>query len=255
MNDIILNSWRSKDTFLFAFMDFHYYWNFIDIEKELKRDIKEELGIVKSGVNELFGKEVTEETTKLLVANDQSFQNSNIYFDSYQLVNNSTETSIKVGYLTQLSYYDELQKNFLVFKLDSLQGDKATSYSLRGKQNDKEFFNKNINIVYDGTFDLDNVHRDFKYAPYQNRINYSEIEKVKVIINMKTPNFNLRRFQKIYALFSNNSEQVTRPLLNPRLTGEWLITDIIYSFVGGQFRQKVELSHRELKKADNEETT
>jgi membrane-associated PAP2 superfamily phosphatase len=73
-----------------------------------------------------------------------------------------------------------------------------------------------------------------------------------VILDMKTPNYNLKKFQKIFVVFSNQITNVNRTLLNPRLTGDWLITNITYSLVGRKFRQKVELSSRVLKKSPDE---
>jgi len=252
MNNVISNAWISKETFLYAYMDYHYYWNFIDIEKELKRDIKEESGIDSTGLQELAKIDEKETVGKLYLTNDKTFVDSPNYFEKYEFVNNSTDVSLTRGYLTKLNYYDELKKSFLVFEVDALQSSQDEAFLLRGKQNDSDFFKRNIDRIYVGKFDLDNVHKDFKYAPIQNSINYDETEKIKVILDMKTPNYNLKKFQKIFVVFSNQIANVNRTLLNPRLTGDWLVTNITYSLVGRKFRQKVELSSRVLKKSPDE---
>jgi len=251
MNEVISTAWISKETFVFAFLDFHYIWNFIDVEKEISRDIKEQTGIISTGIQELA--KVTEKETagKLFLTNDSSFVNSGFFFESYKLINSSTEVSLTRGYLTVLKYYDELNKSFLIFDVDAIQSS-IDAYLLRAKENDTEFFTINIDSNYVGKFDLDNVHKDFKYAPTQNSINYDEIEKIKVVLDMKTPNYNLKRFQKIFVMFSNQAANLTKNLINTRLTGDWLITDITYTLSGGRFIQKVELSHRELKKSSDE---
>jgi len=252
LNTVLQNVYKSDETFLYAYMDFMYAFNYVDIEKELKRDIKEELGVSNTGIQELTKVKDSEATSRLMLTNDANFIETNIYFEKYEIINNSTSISLKKGYLTKLKYYDELSKNFLVFNVDSLMSDLSTSIPLKGKVKDENFWKQNINLVYEGKFDIDNVHKNFKYAPIQNQINYAEMDKIKMILTMKTPNYNLYRFQKIFVYLSNQVNSMSSPLVNPRLTGEWLISDISYVSVGSSYRQKIEVTRRDLQLSKEE---
>jgi len=252
LNTVLQNVYKSDETFLYAYMDFMYAFNYVDIEKELKRDIKEELGVSNTGIQELTKVKDSEATSRLMLTNDANFIETNIYFEKYEIINNSTSISLKKGYLTKLKYYDELSKNFLVFDVDSLMSDLSTSIPLKGKVKDENFWKQNINLVYEGKFDIDNVHKNFKYAPIQNQINYAEMDKIKMILTMKTPNYNLYRFQKIFVYLSNQVNSMSSPLVNPRLTGEWLISDISYVSVGSSYRQKIEVTRRDLQLSKEE---
>jgi hypothetical protein len=130
--------------------------------------------------------------------------------------------------------------------------DLTTSIPLKGKVKDENFFKENINLVYEGKFDVDNVHKNFKYAPIQNEINYAEIDKIKMILTMKTPNYNLYRFQKVYIYLSNQTNTLTKAVVNGRYSGEWLISDITYTIVGSSYRQKIEVTRRDLQLEDSE---
>ena len=46
--------------------------------------------------------------------------------------------------------------------------DLSSSIPLKGKVKDENFWKENINLVYEGKFDTDNVHKNFKYAPHGN---------------------------------------------------------------------------------------
>jgi hypothetical protein len=78
------------------------------------------------------------------------------------------------------------------------------------------------------------------------------MDKIKMILTMKTPNYNLYRFQKIFVYLSNQVNSMSSPLVNPRLTGEWLISDITYMSVGSSYRQKIEVTRRDLQLSKEE---
>jgi hypothetical protein len=108
------------------------------------------------------------------------------------------------------------------------------------------------------------------YAYEQNLKNIEYLQKVKMVVNLKVINFNLYRFQKIKVKFyklheldanektvnftqqdidnpSFVSKDYDADKINNRLTGEWLITAINYTFnkIGG-FSQEVTMVKREL---------
>ncbi|NBP57354.1 hypothetical protein EBU71_12635, partial [bacterium] len=117
---------------------------------------------------------------------------------------------------------------------------------------DENFIKENINLKYNGKLDEENMHKNFHYSFVQNERNIQDLQKIGLEIEMSTPNFNIYRFQKIFIFISN---QISTPSVshgNSRLSGEWFITDIIYTFDSKRFVQKIKLIKRELELSPEE---
>ena len=246
INGVTKHTYKSDETYLIQYIDFYYNLNYVDVEKEMKRDITKELGIANLGIEEAVKTMDKDTLARNFLSNDYSVKQTNFYFEKFTVINNATRISLTKGYLTKLKFYDELQKNFLVFDIDALTSPADEKILLRGAPQDETFFKENINLVYSGRLDMDNVHKNYYYAVVQNKINYMELSKIGVILELPTPNYNLYKFQKIFLILSNQKSSPSRPLMNTRLTGQWLISDIAFTFIGGKFRQRVELSKRDL---------
>lgn len=252
MNTVIDSSYLSDQTFLLYYIDYYYNINFVDIEKELGRNIKEELGVANTGIEEISKIDDKEKVSKLYLTNDFSMNNSNIYFSNYRVINNSTKISIQEGYLSKVKFYDELSKDFLIFDIDSITSKGDKSIILKGAPQDESFFNENTQIIYAGKMDTDNMHSNYQYSSIQNNRNISELQKVCIEVEMGNPNYNIYKFQKIFVFISNQASTPSAPHINNRLTGEWLVIDIKFVFDGRKFTQVIRLIKRELELSPEE---
>ena len=252
IESIVETSYKSDQSFLYFYIDYYYNLNYIDIEKELSRNIKEDLGIGNIGIEDALKTSNPEIVSKLFLTNDLSMAESNIFFESYKVLNNSTATSIKEGYKTKMKYYDEKAKSFLIFDVGSITDTDQKSIILKGAPNDESFYNDNTQYLYTGRIDTDNTHQNYHYSYVQNTRNLVDLQKVGLEIVMKTPNFNIYRFQKVFLFLSNQISTPSAPQINNRLTGEWLIVDISYNYDGKSFRQVVKLLKRELELSPEE---
>lgn len=246
IDSIVDNSYKSDDTFLLYYIDFYYNLNYVDLEKELNRDIKQELGVDNIGIEDVANIKDQERVSRLFLTNDYSRKNTNGFFESYKIINNSTSISIDEGYSSKVKFYDELTKDFLVFDVDSITSKGDKSIILKGSPQDEKFFNENINLIYTGKLDGDNMHKNYHYSHVQNNRNIVELQKIGIEIEMFTPNYTIYKFQKIFVFLSNQASTPSTPHVNNRLTGEWFIIDIKYRFDGDKFRQIVKLIRREL---------
>lgn len=252
MNECIKYTYKSDETFLTQYIDFYYHLNYVDLEKEMKRDIEKELGVANTGMEDAMKSLSPEVVQKNFLTNDFASKNSNYYFDKFTIVNNATKTALQKGYLTKIKFYDELQKSFLQFDVDALTGEADKKILLRGAPQDETFFKENVNFVYRGKIDTDNMHKNFYYAETQNKINFSEIQKLGLSIELPTPNYNFYKFQKVYVVVSNQSANIGRTEFNSRLSGQWMIVDISFSFNSQKLRQKIELVKRDLELSPDE---
>ena len=246
IDSIVETSYKSDETYLLSYIDYHYNLTYVDLEKELSRDIKEELGVANIGLEEISKIDDKEKVSRLYLTNDGSMQNTNSFFTDYKVINNSTSVSLREGYLTRVKFYDELKRDFLVFDVDSITSRGDKSIIMKGAPQDESFFNENVNLIYTGKLDVDNMHKNYHYSYIQNRRNVSELQKVAIEVSMKSPNYNLYKFQKIFVSISNQAPTPSQPQINARLTGEWSIIDISYTFDGNKYRQIIKLIKREM---------
>ena len=250
INSILETSYKSDESFLLGYIDYYYHFNYVDIEKELNRNLKEELGISSFGLEEAAQIKDKEKLASLFLTNDRTRENSNTYISNYRIINNSTNISILEGYLTKVKYYDDINKDLLVFDVDSItsQGDKII---LKGAPQNEDFFRNNINLKYVGKLDIDNTHRNYNYSYIQNIRNITDLQKISLAIELSTPNFNLYRFQKVQVMITNTPTPSQKGV-NNRLSGEWFIVDIKFEMSRGRFYQKIQLVKRDLELSPEE---
>lgn len=276
IQDVINYSYISDESFMYAYVDFYYNLNYVDIETALNEDISEQSGIFFSA-NLFKNSNDAEPSSKLILTDHPDKSNTNMFINKYNLLNSSTRVNLNIGYRSIISYYDKNGSIFYKVLLDTIStpGNKGENVILKGQIGEiSDLVENSVDIINLGKIDTDNVHANFPYAYQQNKKNLSYLQKVKIKVVLSLMNFNLYRFQKIELKFYKTDEmhdddqsiEVTEKSIsenagkdfdekriNKRLSGEWLITAINYTFnkVGG-FSQEVTLVKRELGFNDND---
>jgi len=238
IKEIVDNAYSSDSAFLWAFVDLYYYLNYIDIEVAIEEDIASQQTIVNSPITVEPGNEEKTAQGPLILTNDISMKDHNTFFESFEILNQSTKNSLRHGYKKRIYYYDRSGNwdkkagSFNIFDIDSIStpGAENRSLILKGKPEDMAFYKSNIKNEYIGKLDKDNMYVDYPYASTQNEQNVIDLQKVVVEMTLPTPNFHLYRYQKVQLVFSNQSTGPTTSQINQRLSGHWLITGISYKF-------------------------
>ena len=265
IQDIVNCSYKSDNSFMLSYVDFYYNLNYVDIETALNEDITDMTGI-KYDAN--FTKVKEEDSVKLVLTDHPDKINSNLYIDKYNLINNTTKINLDIGYNKYITYYDKnenIEYEYVIESISSPSNDVVT----KGRIGElSEVYKHSMDSSFLGNLDSDNVHSNYLYAKVQNEQNLDFLQKIRMKVSLGSANFNLYRFQKIevrlYKLKELDSEEVLVNVdkdtiqkgatadwderkLNQRLSGEWLITAINYTFnkIGG-FVQDVTLVRREL---------
>lgn len=253
MEQVLESSYKSDTAFLTCYIDYYYNFNVIDVAKELERNIDEQLGVADISVSNLFDtSEDAEKLTNLIISNDESIRESNLYFEDYRILNNSMSVSLQAGYKNIVKYYDNVQKELLVFNIDSITSQDKRTIILKGAPQDDEFFNMNTNTYYLGKLEKDNAHKNYNFSWIQNEKNLFDLEKMGLEVTMRTPNFTIYKFQKIKVLLSNQTSTPSADLVNGRLSGDWLVIDIKFVYVDNAFKQTIRLIKRELELTEEE---
>lgn len=252
MEDIVKHSYISDESFMAGYIDFYYCFNYVDIEKEMKRDINNDVGIDTGGIDQPSEKDV-DKIKRLILTTEKGQQSSNMIFEKKAERNESTKISIEQGYRTRTKFYDTVKKMFLVFDVDSTTSDGSKSHILKGGSNDKEAFDNNYVTKYNGKIDTDNVHKNHNYAVTQNRINLDNMMKNQMDISLPNPNFNLYRFQKIQVFVVKEAATVSSDeSIQWRYSGEWMIASIKFTFLNGKLTQDITLARKEMGKNPKE---
>ena len=253
ISDVVKHSYISDESFTLAYIDFYYCLNYVDVEKEWLRDIKKDLGISSGGVPLLAKKAEEDNLIPLVLTNEKSEHSANTYFQNYTVQNNSTNKSITNGQFTISKYYDTASKSFLIFNVDSLTTPDDTKLVLKGKPTDSTEIQTNYTTIFGGRVDLSNVHKNYLYAEVLNKRNLSDLSKISVTLELPQCNYNLYKFQKIRILFVNEAPTIVEEdLTQKRISGEWMIVDIKFSWSKGQLTQTVQAVRKELEKLPEE---
>ena len=252
IEDIITHSYISETSFMAGYIDYYYCFNYVDIEKEMKRDISKDMGVDTGFIDGPDKKEI-DKISRLVLISDAGMQSSNNFFLKTAERNESTKISMEQGYKTKTKYYDKVKKMFLVFDVDSTTTDGSKNHILKGKEGDKEAFDNNYITKYNGKIDTDNTHVNYNYAITQNKINLDNMMKNQMDIVLPNPNFNLYRFQKIQVVLVNQKPTISNPeTVQWRYSGEWLIAKLGFSFKNGQLTQDITLVRKEMGKNPEE---
>ena len=251
MEDVIKHSYISEESFMAGYIDYYYCFNYVDIEKEMKRDITKDVGIDTGGVSD--NRKDSDKISYLILTSEKGQQSSSNYFVKKGERSESTKISMEQGYRTRTKFYDTVKKMFLVFDVDSTTSDGAKSHILKGNENDKEAFDNNYVTKYNGKIDTDNTHVNYNYAVTQNRINLDNMMKNQMDISLPNPNYNLYRFQKIQVFLVKEAATTSSPeSIQWRYSGEWMIASIKYVFMNGTLTQEVTLARKEMGKDPEE---
>jgi hypothetical protein len=264
--EIIKRSYISDNTFTWAYVDFYYNLNYVDIEKQLKQSTKGEKTM--DGTEKLSGEQ---KTLPLILSNHPDKNSTNLYIDKYNLLNHSTNVNFELGYEPYIYYYDILDKNLTTVKLDpiSTKGNKNNLIVMKGQPKNENYALNQRKNYFLGKTDNDNAHKNYLYAEKLNEHNLEFLQKIRMSVILKNINFQLYRFQQIkieiYKLreldarenpitpeqIETASKNQDKYKLNERLSGDWIIIGINFAYskkgkTPGKMVQEIIVSKREL---------
>lgn len=246
--EIIKNSYISDTSFMIGYIDYYYCFNYVDLEKEMKRNISTDVGV------ETFGADDSnpEKISPMTLTTDQSISSSTFYVTKDSEVNNVVNNQRKYGNKTRIKFYDAKLKQNMIFDIDGTTTDGTKTEITKGKteeETDPEKY-ETINL---GKLDTDNVHKNYHYANILNNRNMAELSNYVMLLTLPNPNFNLYKYQKINITVANPAVTATDPdKVVWRSSGEWFITEITFSYDAGKFSQTIQVARKELGKTPQE---
>lgn len=264
IKDIVKRTYIDDNTFVFGYIDFYYNFNYIDINKQIKEDISSQMNLMEQ---EKIVKDAQNEDVPLILSNNPDQKNSNLHIQQYTLINSSTNINLQYGYRHMATYYNKSDDEVKRYALDAISDDEDNAIVLKGNGDNDELYNDMIKNDWCGKLDTDNVHENFLHTDVQNKLNLKFLQKLKMTIKLKTPNYGLYRFQKVLVelydmgrLNNPKESNLTKEEMEDgvsqhddkiinKLSGEWIITAINMTFAAkGGNTQEITLVKRELTK-------
>lgn len=266
--EIVKRSYISDNTFTWAYIDFWYNLNYVDIEKQFGESTKDSKTV---SPNSTLTSE--DNTIPLILSNHPNYKSTNLYIDKFNLENNSTDINSSLGYNPHIYYYATKEKKVSNILLDTIssKGDNSDKIVLKGQPQNNNYGIDQQKNYFLGKIDTDNSHKNYLYAEQSNMHNIKFIQNISMTVILRNINFHLYRFQQvrinIYKLKQlgsdvnpvtsadiESSKDVDKYKLNERLSGDWLIVGINYTYrkrenSAGKMVQEVNLVRRELSAA------
>lgn len=247
IEEIIRHSYISEKSFIWGYFDYYYCFNLIDMEKEIGRDNSSDVGL------ETSTDKSPSVLSRMALINEKTVEKSSFFFEKYDIKNLSTSKSFGTGHSTKVKYYDVNTKDWLIFDVDGNTSDQTKNVILKGSVDDVELYNQNVSTKFLGYIDTSNVHKNFHYAVALNKRNMDDLSKIQVRLVLPNTNLNLYKGMKLYVTFVNQNVNIGDPeRVVWRFTGDWIVSDIIYNFIGDKFQQEVICVRRELSKIPDE---
>lgn len=261
IGEIVKNSYQSDSAFLSVYVDYYYNLCYVELEKELERDVSEDKMLNAIGASELTdSNESDEQVTSLILTVNQSARNTNAYISNYKVDNRSTQVSLKKAYLMKTKYYDANKKELLIFDVDSISTSGNKTIVMKANPGDANYYKENISNIWLGKLDRyeddgsGNAHLNYNYSYVQNSQNLDDLTKISATFKLPVVNYNLYKFQKVYINFLDDKKGSlnSTSLTHKRLEGDWLIVDIDLKYENYHLYQEIVAIKRELALDDKE---
>ena len=282
--NVSLASWKDDKSFFTYFIDHYYYLNFVNVEPlfSAKATIDDALGL--ELLTQDFGKDSTQSKFqgKLVLSNWEDISGTNFFIQSYSLQNYSASINLSNGYKRYVQYYDALLKEYQFLYVDpkTTPGAEQDQIILKGRPNEN-FYKTQVKYKWLGVQygnNGENAHEKINYAKINNYQNLVHLDKMQLVVNLENINLNLRRMQVIPIVIIVNKDYVRRKVNEPiddqqeksmpnsdeptrdkslmnaeelpftidkTISGNYVIKDIIYTYIQGQFKQQCVLIRRE----------
>lgn len=215
----VQHCYMDDNSFFVAHIDPYYYLNFVNLNQQLvlEDNVEDTLASLVQAISErsLQDTDADKQERKLVLTNSAKAGQggSSFFIKEYTLINNASLVSLKNGYKRVVQYYDEDDREFVEFTLDTLTADNLPDnyFPLKGKSDENRYQTdikyKYLGIQSDAETD-GNVHANYKYAMIQNFQNSEELEKINLKITLPTANMSLYRYQRVpIAIYEKNANR------------------------------------------------
>ena len=263
LNDIIPSTYKDDNSFFTAFLDHHYYMNYIEVNSLITHDREFDQATINflahSDYNPDDNPEVEKELTEMYLSNSKQVYGTPNQITGYAPINDSGNISLKNGYRTYIQYYDKDAKDTQQYFIETLNTEGVENKIILKGRIDEDHTKqvKTVNLGYQFN---DNVHENYHHARVQNKYNNEELNKLMMVVDLATINPNIHRYQILPIYIINNrgsdvrerataAEEDSPNAIDAFLSGYYVVMGIKYVFSGSggnkRFYQQMLMARRE----------
>ena len=221
LDELVKHSYVGEESFQTYCIDPYYYVNYVDLNQLLNAEGKFEEALANFDVDLDDQPSSVEEGTEsgnelesfLVLNNNDRFEGTNLFIESYKLVNKTGSKLKKNGYKRAVQYYenDSEENGLIKFDVEALSGKNLSDIEepLKGRRNE-ERYKEEVKHKYVGRRHSDpensNTHLNYEYSRIHNLQNLDEVGKLQLVVDLGLYNPAIHRFQKIPVIITNSSE-------------------------------------------------
>lgn len=267
MDKVTRHSYKDESTFFESFIDHNYILNFVNVRTQLSNDIENKVygGIHKFRqaieANELSaaytkGKEDhLVYTNPILISNWHRITSPELKIMDYNIIENTSRVSLEDGYKKYVHTFDTNLNNKFEAYTELINSKKSDKFLLNKGRLSEEVYRKQNRHSWEGiTYSLPyhNTHKFYTYANLHNTQNIQELEKMKLVVTLQSPNFNIYRYMSIPVVLYEYGPNITATfettkkipgyndalltneayILNQMLSGFYVVQGISFEFYG-----------------------
>lgn len=252
---VVSRAYISDTTYQTCYIDYYYNLVFVDLSKEFKRDVSNDVSISSTGMSRLTVEpnkaDVDDKIEEMILTTDRNLNLSTNFIEKLTTDNNSTSISLSTAYRNDISYVDLNNKQILQFTVNPDTSDATKGKLFRASSGDDDFFKENNKTIYTGKIDSfeteGNAHSNISYTSVNNKRNLIEMAKFSATAFMPNFNFNLYPFRKIRIQVMNPKPTPDQPVFfDPRLTGEWMVMSMEWRYQSQKTSMYISIIKRDL---------
>lgn len=245
INSITKRSYIDDNSFQSCYVDYYYCLNFVDLNKEMNRDVEKDANVETS----VFSKSKEDsKITLLTLTNDKGSNMSNQYVEDIEFMDNSTQSYLKKGSISISQTYDSKTKTFLEFKHVGNTSDGEKTLISKPDNWENQYKIESLSRL-----NTDNVHPNYNFTLIQNKRNLLELNNFTLKGELPNPNYSIYLHQKVKFIFIDQIGTPTETnIINSRCTGTYIIKSLNYYWDGLKLRQEITLKTKEIGKTPQE---
>jgi hypothetical protein len=219
--DTVAASYKDENSFFSYFIDWYYYFNFVNVEPLFSEQPEIDEGMMVSMLGNDYGKdsELPKELTKNVLSNWDEVQMQPNFIITHNLTNKSAAVNLRHGYKRYAQFYDALIKENQAIFADpyTTEGAEREKQLLKGRPAE-EFYLQQIEGKWMGVQygdNGDNCHGNYNYSKILNFQNIVHMDKMGIEIVLQGLNFNLRRMQVVPVVIAIKRDYVRKRFNEP----------------------------------------
>lgn len=268
INKTTSHAYKDEENFFTSFIDHNYILNFVNVRTQLSNDIKNKVyGGIHKFRDMIEGNKLSPYHTNdasdshlvythpIMISNWHKISFGEFKIADYDIVEKTSRVSLEDGYKKYVHTFDTNLNNKFESYSELINSKNNSDFLLNKGRLSEEIYRGQNRHSWEGiTYSLPfhNTHKFYTYAKLHNNQNMQELEKMKLVVTLQSPNFNIYRYMTIPVIIYEYGQNITATfestqkikgvndalltdneyILNQMLSGFYVVQGISFEFYG-----------------------